>query len=158
MDAQRALVAVDFVLLQLRHVVGDVIDLMQIRIIGVGTQHFGKRFAYEVREHLPICEGIVRCACHGREITAPFGGIEGRTDELAIGEAIRGGVLDISFRGGALDRVVLLDDVGEVASVDVVTIPVALPDHSFTRVRIFPRPREKNADVYPVLDSVVLSR
>jgi arabinofuranosyltransferase len=88
--------------------------------------------------------------------------------EIATGEPVRGGRLDIEYRGGGLDRIVLLDAGGEVAIVDASTprapagqpvrAPVALPDRAFTRVRIFPRPRAHNADIYPLLDSVALSR
>ena len=65
--------SVDDVFLDFAHIVGDIVDLVQVEVFDFASQHFFEGLARPVGQQLPVGEGVVGCAAHSSQIIAAFG-------------------------------------------------------------------------------------
>ena len=94
-------------LLDLGHVVGDVVDLIDTGVGHLAAQGVIEAAADEVGQELAIAEGEVGRALHGRQILLPLRAAQGGTDQLAVGQ------LDVVLVDGLLEA-------GDVVGADLV--------------------------------------
>jgi hypothetical protein len=76
----------DFVLLQLRHVVGDVIDLVEVVVANPSSQHFLEAPSYKAGEDLPVGKSEIGGRRHGTEVSLAFGRVEWSANKFAVGQ------------------------------------------------------------------------
>ena len=86
MDAHSDALAAHLVLFDLGHIMGDVVDLEQVRVAHLAAQHFLEGLATLVGQHLTVRPGVVGRGLHGGQIILPLGAAHGHTDQLAIGQ------------------------------------------------------------------------
>ncbi len=106
MDTDGHAFALHLVLLDLGHVVGDVVDLVDAGILHLTAQDVVEAAADEMGQQLAIAEGKVGRALHGRQVVLPLRAAEGSADQFAVGQ----------------DDVVLVDDLlkaGHVVGADL---------------------------------------
>jgi hypothetical protein len=85
MHHERLLAAVDDVALALGDVVADVPEQRRAELLVGDAERPGERALGQAHHRLPVGPREVGGGGHGAEIAAPFGRIDGRAGELAIG-------------------------------------------------------------------------
>ncbi len=71
-DADPAFLSVNLVLFGLAHVVGDVVDLVEMHIGGPAAQGLGEGLAGKVGEDLAVRKGVVGGSPHGTLVGLPL--------------------------------------------------------------------------------------
>jgi hypothetical protein len=70
----------------LGHVVGDVVDLVEVKIGHLAGQHLLEAAADVKGQHLPVGKGVVGRRLHGGQVILPLGAAQGGADQLAVGQ------------------------------------------------------------------------
>ncbi len=86
MDADGHAPAVDHVLLDLRHVVGDVVNLVDAVVVHLAGQGVLEALADEMGQQLAVTEGEVSRALHRRQVVLPLWAAQRGANQLAVGQ------------------------------------------------------------------------
>ena len=78
--------AIALVLFDFSHIVGDVVNLVDVVIFDLASQHVFKTATNVMGEHLPVGKGVISGSLHRRQIILSFRAAKGSADQLPVGQ------------------------------------------------------------------------